>query len=119
MDIEIVVANMAMEMLALRRELDELKLSGVKTTGTGAGRAIGVKCLDTKTGVPYRSHSSAGIAVAPEFGLAIHSRVWYEVLLKAGEARFQDITDDEYTKLIAEQKAKAETKEPEKVGAKK
>lgn len=107
------IAIMAMELLALRRELDELKSNGtVKVSGNGKSRK-GTKTLDTKTNLVYKSHAACGMAVAPEFGLKVHNFVWYEVLAKVGEGRFKDITVEEYDER---NQAKAEVKpELEKV----
>lgn len=115
MNVDAQIANMAMEILAMRRELDELKNSGVATkasgNGTGKGRK-GTRTLDTKTDLVYKSHAACGMAVAPELGLKVHNFVWYEVLAKFPD-RFQDITDEEYEERN-QAKAEAEIKEPVK-----
>lgn len=106
MTIEQQVAMMAMELLAMRRELDELKSNDTKVSGNGKGRK-GTKTLDTKTGKVYKSHAAAGIAVAPELGLKVHNFVWYEVIVKFPD-RFKDITDEEYDEAVAKVEAKTE-----------
>ena len=102
---------MAMELLALRRELDELKSGNGKTASAGGGRKAH-HTRDTKTGRIYKSRAAAGMAVAPELGLKIHNFVWYEVLAKVGDSRFEDVTDEDWKAFQELEKEKAENKTP-------
>ena len=77
-------------------------LEGVSKKNGRGGRHTAQPVLDTKTGKVYRTKASAGMAVAPEYGLKIHNFVWYELVkgTKSNPAkcpnRFKDITPEEY-----------------------
>lgn len=89
-----------------------------KTNGR-AGRHTPIHVLDTKTNKVYRTQAEAGMAVAPEYGLAIHNFVWYELVKGTKNKpakcpdRFTQISEDEYQERLAEQNAPEP--EPEKV----
>jgi len=104
-----VIAMLLKENNDLRRGMLELQVNGGGNGTTKKGRApkSAVRCMDTKTGNVYHSHASAGMAVAPEFGLKVHNFVWYEVLAK-DNTRFTDISEEKYQAVL---KANAEKQE--------
>jgi len=112
-----VIAMLLKENNDLRKGMIELMAGGNGNGGTKKGRAprAAVRCMDTKTGNVYHSHASAGMAVAPEFGLKVHNFVWYEVIAKA-PGRFQDISEEKYQAVL---KANAEVVEKAKADAEK
>ena len=77
-----------------------------KKNGRG-GKHKAQAILDTKTGKVYRTKSAAGIAVAPEYKLATHNFVWYELVKGTKEKpakcpnRFKEITQEEYEEKLA------------------
>lgn len=82
--------------------------NGEKKNGRG-GRHQAQAVLDTKTGKVYRTKASAGMAVAPEYGLKVHNFVWYELVkgTKTNPAkcpdRFKEITQEEYDARLKKQ----------------
>ncbi len=74
------------------------------TRGNGGGRQKGKPVKDTKTGIVYKSHSAAGIALAGEFKLPSHSYVWYEIV-RLAPSRFVDVGAEEVEEK-KEEKAK-------------
>lgn len=112
-----VIAKLLEQNNQLLKEVIELRTNGggSGTTRTGRAPKRAVRCMDTKTGNVYHSHASAGMAVAPEYGLKVHNFVWYEVIAK-DKTRFTDISEEEYQAVL---KANAEKQAPVKVEAEK
>jgi len=105
-----VIALLLGELKDMRTELNNLKNGGGNgTTKKGRAPRPAVRCVDTKTGNVYHSHASAGMAVAPEFGLKVHNFVWYEVIVKA-PGRFKDMSDVEYQAVLKANAEKLEKK---------
>jgi len=102
-----VIAMLLKQNNELLRENTALRTDGNGTTKKGRAPRAAVRCMDTKTGNAYHSHASAGMAVAPEFGLKVHNFVWYEVITKA-PGRFTDISEEKYQAVL---KANAEKQE--------
>jgi hypothetical protein len=96
-----------------------------KTSNGRGGSSKAVHILDTKTRKVYRTKSSCGLAVAPEYGLStlgkngkVNTFVWYEVLKQKGAPeRFKEIDVDTYNKLAEEQAKNSESKQEQQVPA--
>ena len=111
-----VIAMLLKENNDLRKEMIVLRSNG-ETNGTPKKKAAprpAVRCMDTKTGIVYHSHASAGMAVAPEYNLKVHNFVWYEltkgtknVPAKCPE-RFKDITEEKYQEVLKANEEKLE-----------
>ncbi len=103
------VVLMMGEMAAMRKEISELRTAKPTSTRTGlGGRRVAKPVLDTKTGKVYHAESTAGMAVATEYGLSAtkpdgtkNSFVWYQIPDR--DKRFKSITSQEYQETLAKQ----------------
>jgi len=82
------------EMRQTIREMSTLVVGTPRVNGRG-GHKESKPVRDTKTGIVYRTESSAGKAVASEYGLAIDNFVWYKVI-KADPTRFEHVSPEVY-----------------------
>lgn len=98
-----------------------LKVIANLTNGNGngkkgnGGRHTPKPVLDIKTGIVYRTESSAGKAVAPEYGLPVHNYVWYELVKGTKDKpakcpdRFKPVTMADYEAFEAKKNAQVKS----------